>query len=124
MHKRPPEGTVQARVFRALKAASLTATGLSEATGIEREIARKSCTYLARRGCIVRHRIAARLVIYAAAPRSRVPTDRRGKHPNSRNQRGASAWASWLLMMTRKHGGNWRPPIPGTLDQLWPRPHA
>lgn len=110
LRKRGPEGTLQARVFRLLQGASLTAAELSRLTGADREACRKACHYMGRRGLVVGHRIAPRLVLYAARIGAHCPRDRRGKQKGSRNHRGDPAWASWLRMMRKKHGPAWRPP--------------
>jgi hypothetical protein len=106
--KRSAEGTLQRRVFLALRRVSASPALIAQLMGIEREICRKSCDYMVRRGIVSKHSISPRQVIYAAVFRARPPGDRRGKNPRSRNHRGAVAWASWLVMMQNRHGPTWR----------------
>jgi hypothetical protein len=109
LHKRGPEGTLQSRVFRALRIHSGSAVLIADAIGHQRESTRKAIAYLIRRGHVRKHVVSARLVIYAAVPRRHEPDDRRGKPATCRNHRGAAAFAKWLTkMMPAKHGPAWR----------------
>lgn len=112
--------TVQANVFRALRTASMDAALVAERVGCGRETARKACQYLIQRGCVRKHKIAGRrTVIYSAVIGKSTPRDLRGKRPESRNHRGAVAWAKWLLMMQAKHGPTWRYKPRGQLETIW-----
>lgn len=118
--KRSPEGTLQARAWRLLRGASMTAELLGEQLGCDRETARKAIAYLARRNKTCKHRLPGRRVVLYSALGNREPHDRRGKPAACRNHRGAAAYAKWLLIMTKRHGAQWRPPARGTaLEQCW-----
>lgn len=120
LRKRPADGTLQQRVYRALRNASKAADVLASELGTDRETARKAADYLVRRGVLTKHALAARLVIYAIVRGKHEPSDRRGKPPGCRNHRGQVAYSKWLLMMRAKHGPAWRPKAKGhALDEAW-----
>ena len=120
LRKRPAEGTLQQRVYRALRRASMAADLIAADLYHPRETVRKAADYLVQRGVLARHPYAGRLIIYSIVRGRQEPTDRRGKAPTCRNHRGQAAYAKWLLMMKAKHGPAWRPKPKGhALDEVW-----
>ena len=105
--KRGADGTLQRRIVVALTNASMSPHMLVEIVGGRYDSCRKACGYLVKRGCITKHRLSRRLVIYARVPGRHPPKDLRGLQPECRNNRGAIAWAGWLRMMRAKHGPGW-----------------
>lgn len=127
LRKRGSGGTLQARVWRALRNASQCAAMLAEQLGVDEETCRKACYYLRKRGAIEQRLIAGIDILGRRRPRvlyaaiGRLPTDRRGKPAGCRNHRGAIAYASWVRMMHGKHGGMWLPPARATaIERHWP----
>lgn len=122
--RRSPDGTLQRRIFVALRAVgSLDAAHLADITGAGIHSVRKACAYLVERGKIRRHRLVipsrGRRTLFQAIG-TRAPSDRRGKPAACRNNRGARAYAKWVVMMQRKFPW-WRPPVRAgtTLEECW-----
>lgn len=124
LRKRPPEGTLQRRIFIALRDhGSMTAEGLAEHLNCDRAVAHRACQYLLERKRLQQRWVAwqerfvrlgtpvvrpTRRLFFAPAPRAHPPKDLRGKPANCRNHRGAAAFPHWLRMMRKKHGPGWR----------------
>lgn len=123
--KRGPEGTLQRRVFVLLKTVSGCAALLADMMDENRMSVHRALAYLWERGHVIKHpfyinrRVA---VLFSAVPGKMPPSDRRGVSKNSRNCRGAKAFARWLVMMRKKHGPTWVYRPKGQLETLWTSP--
>lgn len=120
--RRGPQGTVQQRVFLYLREHGPQPAGVvGRALDMRPDGVRRACSYMVERGIVERLEVEGS-VLFGARPKCKPPRDLRGTRKTSRNHRGPVAFASWLLMMQRKHGAAWRyrPRHATALEALWP----
>lgn len=109
MTPRGPDGTLQRRVFLALRRLGpSTAQQLADDMGLDREGVRKAIYYLALRGKASKQRRGARAMYYTALG-THAPKDMRGKPPGCRNRAKNLGPSLLAANRARLKNPNWLP---------------